>query len=58
MQQHQQNDAKAGDNITVQVKLNATVLNYNASILNETLSTHVINSGTVLNVSVIVPIIQ
>ena len=47
--------AKAGDNITVQVKLNATVLNYNASILNETLSTHVINSGTVLNVSVIVP---
>ena len=47
--------AKAGDNITVQIKLNATALNYNASILNETLSTHVINSGTVLNVSVIVP---
>ena len=46
--------AKAGDNITVQIKLNVTANNYTASILNETLFTHVTNSSKIVNASVIV----
>ncbi len=47
--------AKAGDNITVQVKVNNTFTTHNASILNATLQTHVENSSYMLNASVLVP---